>query len=66
MELNYIKCGDYYIPDIGLQKPNIRLGHYGMLRKAYLALHSTHIWCCPKRSTSIAPKSSKPQEAALT
>lgn len=23
MELNYIKCGDYYIPDIGLQKPNI-------------------------------------------
>lgn len=39
MELNYIKCGDYYIPDIGLQKPNIRLGHYGMLRKAYLREH---------------------------
>ena len=39
MELNYIKCGDYYIPDIRLQKPNIRLGHYGMLRKAYLREH---------------------------
>ena len=36
MELNYIKCGDYFIPDIRLEKPNIRLGHYGMLRKAFL------------------------------
>ena len=36
MELNFIKCGDYFIPDIRLEKPNIRLGHYGMLRKAFL------------------------------
>ena len=36
MELNYIKCGDYFIPDIRLEKPNIRLGHYGMIRKAFL------------------------------
>lgn len=36
MKLNYIKCGDYYIPDIKLSKPNIRLGKWGMMRKAYL------------------------------
>ena len=36
MELNYIKCGDYYVPDIRLKHPNIRLGHYGMLRKGFL------------------------------
>lgn len=39
MELNYLKCGDYFIPDIKLEKPNIRLGHYGMLRKAFLRDH---------------------------
>lgn len=39
MELNFIKCGDYYIPDIKLKNPNIRLGHYGMLCKAYLREH---------------------------
>lgn len=38
-DIDYILCGDYYIPDIRLQKPNIRLGHYGMLRKAYLREH---------------------------
>ncbi len=29
MELNFIKCGDYYIPDIKLKNPNIRLGKWG-------------------------------------
>ena len=28
MELNFIKCGDYYIPDIKLKNPNIRLGKW--------------------------------------
>ena len=28
MELNFIKCGDYYIPDIKLKNPNIRLGDW--------------------------------------
>lgn len=36
MELNFIKCGDYYIPDIRLEKPNIQLGRYGRRRKEYL------------------------------
>ena len=36
MELTYIKCGDYYIPDIKLASPNIRLGKWGRMRKEYL------------------------------
>ena len=35
-KLNYIKCGDYYIPDIRLAKPNIRLGKWGRMRREYL------------------------------
>ena len=38
MELNFIKCGDYYIPDIKLRNPNIRLGKWGRMRKEYLRL----------------------------
>ena len=36
MELRFIKSGDYYIPDIQLQNPNIRLGKWGLMRKSYL------------------------------
>ena len=32
MELNFIKSGDYYIPDIQLQNPNIHLGKWGLKR----------------------------------
>lgn len=37
-ELNFIKSGDYYVPDIRLSKPNIRLGKWGRMRKEYLRL----------------------------
>lgn len=36
MELNFIKSGDYYIPDIKLKNPNIRLGKWGQMRREYL------------------------------
>lgn len=36
MELNFIKSGDYYIPDIKLKNPNIRLGKWGWMRREYL------------------------------
>ena len=36
MELNFIKSGDYYIPDIKLKNPNIRLGKWGRMRRGYL------------------------------
>lgn len=35
MELNFIKSGDYYIPDIKLKNPNIRLGKWGRMRREY-------------------------------
>ena len=38
MELNFIKCWDYYIPDIKVKNPNIRLGKWGRMRKEYLRL----------------------------
>ena len=38
MEMSFIKCGDYYIPDIKLEKPNIRLGKWGRMRREYLRL----------------------------
>ena len=38
MELRFIKSGDYYIPDIQLQNPNIRLGKWGLMRKSYLRI----------------------------
>ena len=36
MELKFIKCGDYYVPDIKLKETNIRLGKWGRMRKEYL------------------------------
>lgn len=38
MELNFIKSGDYYISDIKLKSPNIRLGKWGRMRREYLRL----------------------------
>ena len=38
MELNFIKRGDYYIPDIKLKTPNLRLGKWGRMRREYLRL----------------------------
>ena len=38
IKLNFIKCGDYYIPDIKLKNQNIRLGKWGRMRKEYLRL----------------------------
>ena len=38
MEMGFIKCGDYYIPDIKLSKPNICLGKWGRMRREYLRL----------------------------
>ncbi len=34
--IDYILCGDYYIPAITIPKCDRPIGHYGRLRKAYL------------------------------
>ena len=31
-ELNYIRCGDYYIPDIRLPEENRSIGRWGRIR----------------------------------
>ena len=36
MNITYTKVGDYLIPDIRIHRPSKSIGHYGMLRRAYL------------------------------
>ena len=38
-ELNYIRCGDYYIPDIRLPKENRPIGRWGRMCRDYLKEH---------------------------
>ena len=38
--MDYVLCGDYYIPEISIPKRDRPIGHYGRLRKAYLKEHS--------------------------
>ena len=35
-ELNYIRCGDYYIPDIRLLEENRPIGRWGQMHREYL------------------------------
>ena len=35
-ELNYIRCGDYYIPDIRLPEGTRPIGHFGRMHREYL------------------------------
>ena len=35
-ELNYIRCGDYYIPDIRLPEENRPIGRWGRMHRGYL------------------------------
>ena len=40
-ELNYIRCGDYYIPDIRLPEENRPIGRWGRMHRDYLMEHNT-------------------------
>ena len=35
-ELNYIRCGDYFIPDIKLQEETRSIGRWGRIYREYL------------------------------
>lgn len=37
-ELNYIRCGDYYIPDIRLPDENRPIGRWGRMHSDYIHL----------------------------
>ena len=39
-ELSYIRCGDYYIPDIRLPEENRPIGRWGRMHKEYLREHN--------------------------
>ena len=38
-ELNYIRCGDYYIPDIRLPEETRPIGRWGRMYREYLREH---------------------------
>ena len=38
-ELNYIRCGDYYIPDIRLSEEHRSIGRWGRLHRDYIKEH---------------------------
>ncbi|RKM61543.1 TnpV protein [Butyrivibrio sp. XB500-5] len=45
MELEYIKAGDYYIPNlIANQEPQVHLSKYGSLHKAFLKNHRSGVY----------------------
>ena len=39
-ELNYIRCGDYYIPDIRLPEETRPIGHWGRMHRDYIKEHN--------------------------
>lgn len=39
-ELNYIRCGDYYIPDIRLPDENRPIGRWGRMHRDYIKDHT--------------------------
>ena len=55
-ELNYIRCGDYYIPDICLPEENRPIGRWGRMHRDYIKEHnpirfnnlclSGELWIC--------------------
>lgn len=49
MDMNYIKCGDYYIPDIKLHDTSIHLGRYGMMHKS-VPPHSLQFACSERKA----------------
>ena len=39
-EMNYIRCGDYYIPDIRLPEENRPIGRWGRMHRDYIKEHN--------------------------
>ena len=39
-ELNYIRCGDYYIPDIRLPEEARPIGRWGRMHRDYIKEHN--------------------------
>ncbi len=73
MKLEYLKNGDYYIPNIELGYENVKvnLGKYGRLREKYLREHKPSLFEHLKMSERLIPhlssidKEAKAYEALL-
>ena len=46
MELTYIRVGDYYIPNLVADEPELvrTVGKYGSMRRSYLKRHKHDLW----------------------
>ena len=45
IELDYVKVGDYYLPDLTAEPhPDRSLGKYGLMRLQYLKEHRSIVW----------------------
>lgn len=64
MELKFIKSGDYYIPDIKLKEPNIRLGKWGLMRKSYLRIAQPFLFSEMVLSETLYPHCAEIEAAA--
>ena len=42
-ELSYIRCGDYYIPDIRLPKETRPIGRWGRMHRDYRSFNTRRI-----------------------
>ena len=44
MKIEYLRCGDYYIPALTVPNEHYSIGKYGMLRREYLRKHRQGIY----------------------
>ena len=56
-ELNYIRCGDYYIPNIRLPEENRPIGRWGRMHRDYIKEQMLIIFLLSIRKRSIHTES---------
>lgn len=65
MELTYTQKGDYLIPDIALTSvPDLPLGKYGKMRRAYLQEHQSSLYSTMVMEESLFPHLYQVEEQA--
>ena len=68
MEINYVRVGDYLLPDLKLSDPPDAppLGRYGFMHKAYLREHKPILYSRLLLSERLYPLCREVDEAAAT
>ena len=44
MKINYVRCGEYYIPTLTVPDKRYNIGKYGILRRIFLKEHHNAIY----------------------